>query len=256
MLRRSVLCAGVVLVLSSIALTASAQGPFGGGFGRGGGGGGSSSMLLIIPEVQKELNITDSQKKEIETIATDVREKAMATFGQINFQEIQNLSQEERDKKFAEMRTKFEGVTKEVDVKVAKILDEKQVARLKELQLQREGGAALSRPEVIKKLEITDEQQAKMKKIQEDARPKGGPGGGFDPNQSQEERRASFQKMRDGMDKAQKDTLAVLTDEQMIAWTEMCGKTFKFPQGGGRGGFGGPGGRGGPGGPGGTPPGQ
>ena len=70
MLRRNVFIAGVILVLGSIAVTASAQGP-GGGMCGGMRGGGSSAMLLGIPEVQKELNLNDDQKKQIDTLLAE-----------------------------------------------------------------------------------------------------------------------------------------------------------------------------------------
>jgi len=230
MLRRNALIAGVILVLGSIAVTASAQPGAGGrpgGFGGGMMGGGSSAMLLRMPEVQKELNLSDDQKKQIETLLADAMQQARASFGQVNFQELQNLSADEREKRLADMRKKFEDVGKGTDEKVAKILDTDQAERLHQLQLQQQGAMALFRPEVIQKLRLSDDQQAKMKKIQEDARPKGMT---FDPNQSAEDRQAMFKKMRDQFDKAQKEILAVLTDDQMLDWTNMCGKEFKFPQ--------------------------
>ena len=36
--------------------------------------------------------------------------------------------------------------------------------------------------------------------------------------------------MREQFEKAQKDCFAVLNDDQMLDWTNMCGKTFKFPE--------------------------
>ena len=126
------------------------------------------------------------------------------------------------------MRKKFEEGGKEIDEKVGKLLEAKQVERLHQLQLQREGAMALSRPDVIKKLELSDEQQAKIKKIQEDARSAGR--AGFDPNQSEEDRQAARKKMREQFEKAQKECFAVLSDDQMLDWTNMCGKTFKFPE--------------------------
>ena len=158
-----------------------------------------------------------------------------ASFGQVNFQELQKLSAEEREKRFGEMRKKSEEATKEIDEKIGRILDAKQAERLNQLQLQREGAMAPIRPDVIKKLGLSEEQQAKIKKIQEDARPTGR--AGFDPNQSDEDRQAALKKMREQFEKAQKECLAVLNDDQMLDWTNMCGKTFKFPerQGSGRG---------------------
>ena len=191
-------------------------------------GGGSASMLLGIEEVQKELNLSDDQKKQITTLMTDARAKVRASMGQVNFQDLQNLSADEREKRFSEMRKKFEESGKEIDEKVGKLLDTKQAERLHQLLLQREGAMALNRPEVIKKLDLSADQQAKIKKIQEDARPTGRPN--FDPNQSAEDRQAAFKKMRDQFEKAQKDAFAVLSDDQMLDWTNMCGKTFKFPE--------------------------
>jgi Spy/CpxP family protein refolding chaperone len=245
MLRRNLFTAGMFLACGLMAVNASAQGPggsAGGGFGRvmGGGGNITATMLLGVPEVQKELNITDEQKTKIETIGQDVRDKMQQARGNFNFRDLQNMSDEEQQKAFADIRKKVEEVTKGIDEKVAGILDAKQNERLKQLQLQREGALALTRPEVIKKLSITEEQQAKIKKTLEDARPTGNL---FDPNQTPEERQAGIKKIQDQMEKAQKDCLAVLTDDQMLDWTNMCGKTFKFPQMRfGRGNRGGPGG--------------
>ena len=46
------------------------RGGFGGGFG-GPGGGMSKMMLLGVPEVQKELGISDDQKKQVQTARED-----------------------------------------------------------------------------------------------------------------------------------------------------------------------------------------
>ncbi len=186
-------------------------------------GGGSSAMLLGMPEVQKELSLSDDQTKQVTALLAEAGEKMRASFAG-----MRNLSAEERDKRRDEMRKKFEAAGKDLDEKVGKILDTKQVERLHQLQLQREGAMALSRPEVIKKLDLSDEQQAKIKKIQEDARPTGR--AGFDPSLSREDREAAMKKMREKFANAQKECLAVLNDDQMLDWTNMCGKTFKFPE--------------------------
>ena len=39
-----------------------------------------------------------------------------------------------------------------------------------------------------------------------------------------------MKKVQDQVQKAQKESLAVLNDDQMLDWTNMCGKTFKFPE--------------------------
>ncbi len=222
MLRRVFIIAGMFVVSGSIAVTVSAQGPGGGGgfFGRGGG---SGAMLLAIPEVQKELNLSADQKDQLKTIADGIQEKIRASFTEGSRPDFQNMSDAERQKFRDDMQKRFAEVTKGVDEKVAGILDAKQNARLKELQLQREGARALLRPEVCKKLDLTEKQQADIKKIQDDARPTGG---AFGRNMSDEDRK----KLREKFEKAQKDSLAVLNDDQMLDWTNMCGKTFKFPE--------------------------
>ena len=241
------------LVLALVATISYAQPPGGGGGPGGPGGFGGmrmpASMLLTIPEVQKELNITDEQKTKLEELRTEVQKDFQSAMGGFDFQSLRDMTQEERDKKLAELRTKGEGLSKQVDAKVEKVLDEPQMKRLKQLQLQREGTAALSRPEIAAKLALTDDQKAKIKKIQDDARAKAR--AAFSPDASPEERQAAFAKMQESRAKALKDTLAVLNDDQLLDWTQLTGKEFKFPQGRGFGGFGGPGGRGGPGGPGG-----
>ena len=81
-------------------------------------------MLLAMPEVQKELNLSDDQKKQIDDVGLqDVREKVRASMGQVNFQELRNLSEEEREKRFGEMRKKSEEASKGIDEKVGRILE-------------------------------------------------------------------------------------------------------------------------------------
>jgi hypothetical protein len=231
MLRRIVFFAGLIVVLAAMAMPAAAQpGPGGGGMF----GGGSGAMLLGIAEVQTELGLTSDQKTEVTTLLTDAREKMRATFGQTNRQELQGLSQEERQKRFDEMRKKAEEANKGLDEKITKILKPEQSTRFKQLQFQRQGARALTTADVIAKLKISDDQGTKIKKILADARPTGGRAA-FDPNQTAEERQANMKKMREQMEKAQKECFAVLSDDQMLDWTNMCGKTFKFPEFQGRG---------------------
>jgi hypothetical protein len=222
---------GLIVVLAGTIASAQESGS-GGSSGRGGRGGfggatASYGMLLRMPEVQKELGFSESQTSQIEETEKEVMDQIRSSFANINFQEIQSLSQEEREKRFADMRKKGEEIGKQVEEKVKKILDAKQVTRLDQLVLQYAGASAFSRPEVIKKLDLTEDQQAKIKKIQDDSRTQGR--GRFGRNMSEEQRTEAFKKMQESREKAQKDALGVLTDEQMMTWGEMCGKEFKFP---------------------------
>jgi len=239
-----------------VASTALAQGGAPGGFGGRGGLGAlrnmrmPAAMLLYSPDVQKELSITDDQLNKLQTAATE-----MTTDMQSSIQNIfmGNMSQDEMTKAINDM-------TKKADARVAKILTEDQLARLKQLQLQSDGVNALVRADIVDKLKITDDQKAKIQKIVSDAQQpqRGGFGAMFDPNQTAEERQAAIKKMQDQMQeqraKTLKDALAVLEDDQLVQWGEMTGKEFKFSNngfgglGGMMGGFGGRGNRGGGGG--------
>ena len=77
-----------------------------------------------------------------------------------NFQDVQNLSEEEREKRFAEMRKKGEEANKAVEEKLNKVLKPEQLTRFKQLSLQTQGTREHMRPEVAKDLGLSEEQQA------------------------------------------------------------------------------------------------
>lgn len=223
---------GSLAFLITAASTVQAQDRQGrGGFfgAQGGGFGGGGAMLLGSPEVQKELGVSDEQKGLIEDMVADLREQFQPGRGGFNPQDFQNMSEEERRKFFEEGRKRMEETNKKTDEMIAMILDEKQSARFNELKLQTEGTGAFNRDEIAKKLNLTEQQREKMKKIQEEARP--------DPSQfanfrtmSAEERLEAFTKMREKGEKANADVLNVLTGEQKELWAKMQGKKFEFPQ--------------------------
>lgn len=212
----------VVLVVS----TASAQeergrrrGGFGGGFGGPGGAFNNPMMLLGMNEVQKEIKATKGQQKKIE-------EGLAALRGGFNFQELQSLSQEEREKKMEEFRKNAETANKAFEEKMNKVLKPEQIARLKELSLQRQGAMGLLNPEIAKDVGLTEDQQKKMEGIRDSARP---PALNF-REASQEEREKWMTENRERQEKAQAELLAVLTDEQKAKFAEMKGAEFKFPE--------------------------
>jgi hypothetical protein len=242
---------GALLVASTALAQPGGGGPgrgFGFGFGFGGGMRMPSTVLLRMPEVQKELSINDDQKGKLQDVATEIRQdmqKEMQSGGQRP--NIQDMTDEERNKFFADMRARSEKLNKSADEKLGKVLTSDQLSRLKELQLQSQGANALVTPDVVAKLTITSDQKSKIQDIIQKSRPQGG---GFDPNATDEERQAAAKERREARAKALKDSLAVLTDEQRTNFSKMTGKEFKFPDNMGFGGFGGRG-RGGNGGNGG-----
>jgi hypothetical protein len=192
-------------------------------------------MLLNIAEVQKELAITDAQKKQVEELLKEVQEQTRGAFGRGGG--AKDESREDRKKRFEEQRAKLEEASKKSEEKLAKILDAKQMERWNQLKLQRDGAASLSQPEIAKQLGLSEEQLKKIRDIQEAARPGRGGSGGPDGDPQD-----FLKKIREARDKAQTDTLAVLTSEQKTKWTAMQGKEFKFPESADRAGGGGSGG--------------
>jgi spore coat protein CotH len=198
------------------------RGPGRGGFGGPGfgppGGPASSAMLLRLPEVRKELGTSEPQNKQIDALHAEQQDQMRASFGAINFQELQELSEEERSKRFEEARKKSEQAAKKADEKLASVLDAKQMQRLNQLRLQREGIASFRRPEVVKQLGLTNEQQDKIRKLQPEGPMFFGPGPGGPGGPAQGEKMLG-------------DALAVLTADQKAKWAELKGKEFKFSQG-------------------------
>lgn len=226
MLRTKNVLGALALVLMASLVSAQDQPSRGrrGGFGGPGGMMGSPVGLLRMPEVRKELSLTEEQNKQVEAALEQ------ANPGRGGFGGQQDLSQEERQKRMEEMRKKMDEAT----ASVKKVLTPEQNKRLEQLTLQRQGAGALARPEVAKQLGLSDEQKEKIAKIQESTRVN------F-RELSDEERQKAFAEMPQKQEKARSEILALLTDDQKAKWSEMKGKEFTFPQFGGPGG--GPGGR-------------
>lgn len=198
--------------------TASAQRP-GGGRGGPGAFGGGSAFLLANEAVQKELNIAQEQRDKLREIAQEMREGA----GQRG--DFQNLSQEERQKRIAEMQER----AKKAEEKISAVLDAKQKERLEQLRIQREGAVALARADVAEKVGLAAEQKEKIQKIQQEARSGAGGGQNF-RNLSDEERQKAFAEMRERREKVANEILGVLNAEQKEKFEKLKGAKFDFPE--------------------------
>ncbi|MBS1724630.1 MAG: hypothetical protein JSS66_16935 [Armatimonadetes bacterium] len=223
------------------------------GFGMNRGG---SFGLLRNTDVQSELKLTDDQKKKLDDLAQSMRPS-----GGQGGQGGQGGGQGERPD-FQAMQERMKKAEEEVD----KILKPDQAKRLEELRLQREGVAALARPEVAKELGLTDAQKKQMEDLQQkmmekmreafgnqnggQGRGQGGPppaggenrGGGAPPSVGAPGGggggRPNFDEIRKMRDEINDKVIALLTPAQKSKWQQMQGKKFEFRQGG-RGGPGG-----------------
>jgi len=149
------LAAAVVVLVVHPALAQERQRQRGGGLG--GFGGVGTLFLLGQKSVQEELKLSDDQVKKV----TELREKQRESF-----QGLRDLSPEER-------RSKIQEMTKAQNEALAKILDAKQLKRIKQIALQQQMRFGivfvLNNEEVAKTLQITDEQKEKIREIQRNA---------------------------------------------------------------------------------------
>jgi len=208
--------------LAGAALVLAANVSFAQGFGRGGRGGGGFGLLGLttIPAVQTELKLDAAQIDLLKQLSAEAQAKAQANRPAGGFQ---NLSDEERQKLFAD----FQKAQAETDKKVAEVLDAKQVTRLKQLDLQRQGTRALMRKDLQEALKLTPEQQTKIKTVSDGQREAFRAAFQGAQNQTPEERRATFTKMQAEIDGK---LLGILTADQKKQFESMKGAPFTFPQ--------------------------
>ncbi len=232
-----------VLVLFGTALVCSSvwSQPGRGGMGRRGGRGSDPYRLIQVEQVQKEIELLDDQKAKLKEVA----EKTSALRREM-FAAMQDLNREQRREKMGELREKMEAQTKDLRAQVEKILMPNQIARLKEINIQVQGLRALSNPEVVEALKITDAQQKELEEVRsrnsEDFRSLYS---GI-RDLSDEERTKKMAEIREKMSKRREtqeaDMLKVLTSKQQKQFEEMKGEKFEldrsdlFRRGGRRGG--------------------
>lgn len=190
-----------------------------GGPGRGGFGGPAS--LLNLREVQKELRLNSEQIGLIQQLNVELREK-----GQTLFQNAGSLSREERDKRFHEFRSSAEK-------RVAEILEPKQRARLRQIELQQWGIRVVGRPDVQAELKLTEDQKAMIREAFESERTamqkafqefrSGG------QTMTDEQRQAAFARYREMRAGTSAKLSAVLTEAQKKQLQAMQGPPFTFP---------------------------
>ncbi|MGE3316710.1 MAG: hypothetical protein AB7O26_16455, partial [Planctomycetaceae bacterium] len=134
----------------------------------------SPVVLAGVEPVQKELALKDDQVAKANALMLEHREAFISEFQSAGFdlQGLQNLSEDERQKKFAEFQTRIGEIGKSLhdkfSPKLADILDTAQRTRLAELDHQCSGAQALHNAEIAKQLELTKEQQAKLDSLAKD----------------------------------------------------------------------------------------
>jgi hypothetical protein len=194
-------------------------------------------MLAMQPSVRQELKLNEAQVKQIQS-AIEKQSGGMRPG-----------KDKEKDKGKGPMtapRAARMG-RKHQEAFLARVLQPKQLTRLRQIILQRQGGLALNNNQTGEELGLTEAQRAKADAVLDKL-----------VDQQNQSRTARGPDARKQMEEARKaagaELLGLLTPEQESRWKELIGEPFT-----GEIGFGPPGGRppGGPpgGGPGGRPPG-
>lgn len=193
--------------------------------GMTGGGGGvrfadiNLLVLLLNDKVQNDLQLDEDQKTKAKEAYA-----AMMNAEQENFSALQNLSGEER-------RTKMRDLRKQNKDKLAKYLGEilspRQLERFKQIKLQEDGAMALFNSDVVKALNITSEQQVKMKSLLDQYKDKMSGSMSSMPNESRESFHAKMAKMQENLRKTIKQLneklLGILTQDQRDQFEKMQG---------------------------------
>ena len=234
----------------------------GGGFGSTRGGSTSLLGLCAIEAVQKEIDLVDEQKTDLDKLRASQREargdRTNNRTSSFDREAYQKASEEERRKMIEDARAardapeavkkrEAEAATrakesaerqKKEDAKVAEILLPPQLARVKEIRIQLMGLRALSDTEVIAELKITAAQQKQIKEIpekaQEASREKMREAFSNIRDLSREERTKAFTDFRAQAETQRKENdtkvLAVLSGKQKTDFETMKGKAFKMPE--------------------------
>jgi hypothetical protein len=172
---------------------------------------GSQVLLLQQPSVQKELNLSADQVRQVNRLAHQRRAA---------FWESCDLSREES-------RTRFEELAAQERALVEGLRPE-QAGRLRQIAWQRQGPGALHDPEVAAALGLTNEQKQKIRAIEAHRPPWGPhrPGGppGWGPGGPHPRGRPKPEDLWRG---SWGQLLSVLTAEQKAKWKELTGEPFK-----------------------------
>ena len=181
-----------VVVLSATAEAQPRRGFGGRGLPRG------LNYLMAFSEIREHLSITDEQEKLFGGLILDQR--AQQVTARRNPQSGPGPGRGE------EIRKRMQKITQQFDELLGVMLEPKQTKRLHEIKLQYDGVRALDRPNFVKELQLSEEQQKQIQEIRGDP-PRG---------RANAEQEAGI--------------LGLLTDEQKQNWDRMKGKIFVFPE--------------------------
>ena len=178
---------------------------------------GQSLQWLWGPQMEKELDIVDSQREALTKLRNDVYTKMRTLY------DMSIPDQQERMKKYQESA---KALGEETEKKVQDILLPHQLKRIKQIALQMQlqsagygAAAAFSSDQLAEELNITDEQKTQLQEKQKEV-----------AKEMQEKTQAFYKQLQE---ESREKVLAVLTPAQRKKLEELLGEKFQWqPQGG------------------------
>ena len=183
-------------------------------------GGQSVLYMLYNPQIQKEIEIVDDQKAELQKIQTEMSAKMSEAYQKMAIP--QDADPEEQQKKYMEI---YQSIGKETDERAQKILLPHQRKRLSQIllqmKLQQSGygygfAGAIGGDDVAKELGITDAQKEELRKKEEEVR------AGM-----QKKYQEFYKKLQE---ESTKELMSVLTPAQRKKLEELTGEKFEWQQ--------------------------
>jgi hypothetical protein len=190
----------------------------------------SPVVLAGIEPVQKELALKTEQIEKAKSLMLEHRQEFISEFQSagFDFQGLQNLSDDERQKEFAKFQEKMGEIGKSLhekfQPKLAEFLDEAQKTRLAELAHQAAGAQDLANAEVVKLLEITKEQQEKLASISKEFRAK------VVKSFGEANRDTRTEQLRQAGTDWDAQAIEVLNKDQKVKFAKLKGKPFDFAE--------------------------
>jgi hypothetical protein len=179
----------------------------------GPGGLGGGPFLLMVPNVQEELKLTPEQSRMIPQVIQQVLVKYRG--------EIQGLRELPQDEAVKKQREITRGMNAEA--RKALSLSDEQSKRFDQISLQQRSIEAFGDPEVQAKLNLSQDQLAKIHEIANESAARFQEIANSVGNDREEAMRKIRQLQKDLMSKS----LAVMTDEQKASWKELTGEPFE-----------------------------
>jgi hypothetical protein len=178
------------------------------------------AFMVFRAKVQKDLKVSDEQKQKLAKRLQNTVQDARPFF-----QKLADTKPEEREKELQSYRQK---VQKKLAAFLKETLTDGQLKRLRQLELQQEGPFALFvRPDLGKKLKITDKQRKQFMGVVQELQKK------IEPLIKKTQSGGNPQEIRPKVMKIRKEhedrIEVILSDAQKKQWKEMLGKQLDDP---------------------------